>query len=127
MTSSHRNTDYPEVFTFFVGIGTGSLSTPMMLTAPITINPEKACCGISTRVHPHLPGLTLNQYVNLVKCPWFSGLIVVNANIFGTLSDPAPINTVVQHWLLATNHDRIDVGLLLSLHLYSKIVNLLNY
>ena len=28
----------------------------MMLTAPITINPEKAYCGIPTRVHFHLPG-----------------------------------------------------------------------
>ena len=34
-----------------------------MWTVPATINPEKACCAIPTRVHPHLPGLTLNQYV----------------------------------------------------------------
>ena len=28
-----------------------------MLTVLATINPEKACCGISTQVYPHLPGL----------------------------------------------------------------------
>ena len=34
-----------------------------MLIVPTTINPEKkACCEIPTRVHPHLPGLMLNQY-----------------------------------------------------------------
>ena len=37
-----------------------------MLTVPITINPEKACCGIPTRVHPHLPGLMLNEYTTWV-------------------------------------------------------------
>ena len=63
MTSSHWNTDYAEVVTFLVRKGTGSLSTPMMITAPITINPEKACCGIPTQVHPYLPGLKLNQYM----------------------------------------------------------------
>ena len=30
-----------------------------MLTVPTTIDPEKAYCGILTRVHPHLVGLTL--------------------------------------------------------------------
>ena len=65
-----------------------------MLTVLITINPEKACCGILTQVHPLVPGLTLNQYTtwkaNQLACPgrwgWtrvgitqqaFSGLIII--------------------------------------------------
>ena len=82
----------------------------MVLTALITTNPEKACYGIPTRVHPHLPGLTLNQAANQVVY-WlayilegedgprsrfpsrlFSGLVVIDAvNIIGILSDPVPI------------------------------------
>ena len=27
------------------------------------------------------------------------------------LSDPVPLDTVVQHWLLATDHDRIAIDL----------------
>ena len=46
-----------------------------MLTVPATLNPEKVCCGIPTRVHPHLPGLILLTY--------------------GALSDPVLIDTVV--------------------------------
>ena len=41
-----------------------------MLTVPITINPENSCCGIPTRVHPHLPGLTLNQYTTWLVYWW---------------------------------------------------------
>ena len=47
----------------------------------------------------------------------FSGMIVIGTvNIIGILSDPVPIFTGVQHWLLATNRDRIAVGLSLSLY-----------
>ena len=46
----------------------------------------------------------------------FLGLIVIVAvNIIGVLNDPVPIYTVVQHWLLATDHHDIAVGLLLGL------------
>ena len=39
-----------------------------MLTVPITISTEKeACCGILTRVHPHLLGLTLSFKVGVVN------------------------------------------------------------
>ena len=40
----------------------------------------------------------------------YSGVII------GVLSDPVLIYAVVQHWLLATNRDRIAVGLSLSVH-----------
>ena len=42
---------------------TGSLSAPdvnSMHWQQSTL--KKACCGIPTRVHPHLPGFTLTQY-----------------------------------------------------------------
>ena len=42
-----------------------------MLTVLATINPEKACCGIPTWAHPHLPGLTLNQYTT-----WLAAQVV---------------------------------------------------
>ena len=41
-------------------------------------------------------------------CRLFSGLTVISTvNITGALSDPVPIYIVVQHWLLAINHDCI--------------------
>ena len=54
----------------------------------------------------------------------FSGLTVIGAvNIIGALSNPFPIYTVVQHWLLATNCDCNAIGLLLSRHSCTKIDN----
>ena len=41
----------------------------------------------------------------------FSGLIVVGTVTSGALRDPVPFATVVQRWLLATDRDRIAVGL----------------
>ena len=41
--------------------GTGSL-VHQMLTVPTTSNSEKASCEIPSLVHPHRPGLMLNQY-----------------------------------------------------------------
>ena len=47
----------------------------------------------------------------------FWGLIVISAvNIIGVLSDPVPIYTVVQHWILAIDCDCIAIGFSLSLH-----------
>ena len=39
----------------------------------------------------------------------------------GALSDPLPVYTVVEHCLLATDGDRITVGLSLSLHPGAKL------
>ena len=51
---------------------------------------------------------------------FFSGLIVIGTiNITGALSDLVPSYTVVQHWLLATDHDCIAVGLSLSLSIHA--------
>ena len=53
---------------------------------------------------------------------FFSGLIVTSAvNIIRIPSNLVPIYTVVQRWLLATDHNRIGAGLSLSLHPCSKI------
>ena len=41
---------------------TGSLSAPDVNSTGNNQPRKKAYCGIPTRVHPHLPGLTLNQY-----------------------------------------------------------------
>ena len=49
-------------FRCIVLIKTGSLSAPDVNSADDNQPWKKACCGIPTRVHPHLPGLTLNQY-----------------------------------------------------------------
>ena len=56
----------------------------------------------------------------------FSGLIVIGTvNIIGVLSDPVSIYTVVQHWRLATDCDRIAVGLpLVSIHAYKVHINM---
>ena len=48
-------------------------------------------------------------------------IVIGAANIIAVLSDTVPSYTVVQHWLLATDHDHIAVGLSLSLHPCSKI------
>ena len=48
-------------------------------------------------------------------------LIIGAVNIVGILSDLFPIYSVVQHWLLARDCDRVAFGLLLSLHRCSKI------
>ena len=44
-----------------------------------------------------------------------------DVKIIGVLSNQVPIDTVVQHWLLATNGDRITVGLPLNLYPSSKV------
>ena len=41
---------------------TGLLSAPDVNSTGNNQRWRKACCGIPTRVHPHLPGLTLTQY-----------------------------------------------------------------
>ena len=41
---------------------TGSLSAPDVNSTGNDQPWKKACCGIPTRVHPHLPGLVLTQY-----------------------------------------------------------------
>ena len=43
----------------------------------------------------------------------------------GALSDPVLFNTVVQHWLLAIDRDRIAVGCHLSLHPFVQFVKVL--
>ena len=48
-------------------IRTGSLSAPDVNSTDNNQPPRKACYGILTSVHPHLLGLTLNQYWLLVK------------------------------------------------------------
>ena len=42
-------------------IRTGSLSAPDVNSTGNSQPTEKACCGIPTRVHPHLSGLTLKR------------------------------------------------------------------
>ena len=44
---------------------------------------------------------------------FFQGWLLSVLLTSGALSDPVPIDTVVQHWLLAIDRDRIAVGLLL--------------
>ena len=81
-----------------------------MLTVSTTINPEKACCGISTRVHPHFSRLTLGQYTTwLAAHPtagFFQSWLLL---ILFAPSNLVRINTVVQHWLLAIDCDHIAV------------------
>ena len=69
-------------------------------------------------------------WIRLTVIDVFMALIVISAvNNIGTPNDPVPIYTVVQHCLLATDHNRIAVGLSsLSLYPCSKINNnRLNY
>ena len=55
------------------------------------------------------------------RCMSLHVILIIDAvNIIGILSDPFPIYSVSQHWLLATDSDRV-VGLLLSLHPCSNI------
>ena len=80
-----------------------------MLTAPITISPEKSLLW-----DPNLQvGIPQQAFFSSL----FSGLIVISTvNIIGIVSDLVPIYTVVEHWLLANDHDCIAVGFSLSLH-----------
>ena len=78
--------------------------------------------GIAITVGGQKPMLD-NSIDRVDCCQCFSQgcyLSVSVVNIIGVLSDPVPIYTAVQHWLLATNHDRIATGLSLSLHPCSK-------
>ena len=95
LTSNTRIT-----YCIIVSKGTGSLSAPNFNSTDNDQPWKKACCEIPTRVHPHLPGLTLNQYTT-----WLASIKS------GALSDPVPFDTGVQRWLLATNRDCIAVGL----------------
>ena len=81
-----------------VSIGTGSLSAPDVNSADKNQPWKKSCCGIPTRVHRHLPGVTLNQYTTWLAAlegedrpgsgshsRLFTGLIVViHVNIWCT-------------------------------------------
>ena len=88
----------------------------------ILISSLRASCERGFRLYilnmPSEDGPGLGSHSRL-----FSGLIVIGTVLLasGVLSDPVLFDTVVQHWLLATNHDCIAVGLSLSLHPCSKI------
>ena len=93
-------------------IGTGLLSAPDVNSANNYQPGKKACCGIPTRVHPHLPGLTINQYTTWLAVQYttwlaedgprsgshsrlFSGLLVIGTvNTVGALNDPVSIYKV---------------------------------
>ena len=55
-----------------VEIRTGSFNTPDVNSTDNNQPWRKACCGISTLVDPHLPGLMLNQYTT-----WLAALTVI--------------------------------------------------
>ena len=81
-----------------VQIGTASLSTPMMLTAPIIINPEKSLLWNLDpgRGPTHQdPGPSMKTRVGL-HSRLFSWLIVIGTvDIIGVLSDQVPIYRII--------------------------------
>ena len=62
---------------------TGSLSAPGVNSTGNNQPWKKTCCGIPTRVHPHLPGLTLNQYTT-----WLAVVYIVILHISLSLNYP---------------------------------------
>ena len=78
-------------------IGTRSLSAPDVNSTDNNKPWKKACCGMPTRVR--------------IPQHFFQGWLLSVLLTSGALSEPVPIDTVVQHWLLAIDHDCIAVGL----------------
>ena len=58
-----------------VSIGTGSLSVPNVNSTNDNQPRKRACCGTTTRVHPHLPRLMLNQYTTWLAVQSSSALV----------------------------------------------------
>ena len=59
---------------------------------------------------------------------FFQGWLLLVLLTSVALRDPVPIDTVVQHWLLATNRDCIAVGLsLVSIHAVKIVQNIVKW